>query len=111
MPMSEKELRRARYRWARVHGGLEAPAAKRAAVSMSGMVRAFPGRDFPPELVTPLRIQNNVYGPRHPKVVERARRYHELKALGADADQATEGKVSEGPFRRIEAELLARRRG
>jgi hypothetical protein len=81
--------------------------AVKASQSVNALLAAFPDRDdIPAALTVRLRSQVDVYGPRTLRSLERAERYHELKRLGADHWQASEGSVSVGPFERIKAELL-----
>lgn len=83
-----------------------------ASQSVDALLAAFPDRDDIPEALTVrLRSQVNVYGPRPLKVLQRAERYHELKRLGADHWQASEGSVSVGPFERIKREIEEACRG
>jgi hypothetical protein len=84
-----------------------APAdAVKASQSVNALLAAFPDRDdFPPALVVRLRSQVDVYGPRTLRSVGRSERYQELRRLGADHFQASEGSVSVGPFERIKREL------
>jgi hypothetical protein len=101
----KESRRRARYAWAKAQGATPAEATT-ASQSVDALLAAFPDRDdFPPALVVRLRSQLNVYGPRTLRSLERSERYHELKRLGADHWQASEGSVSVGPFERIKREL------
>lgn len=98
------ERRRARYHWAAAQG-LTAKAARNCE-TVAGLLRAFPDRDIPVELIGHLQ---RAHGPRTLKSHQRSVRYQELRALGADAIMASEGSLSDASAERIKAELRGER--
>lgn len=103
--MTKNERRNARYHWAMTQG-VKATIASRASQSIAALMRAFPDADIPAELVTRQKLGGRwLIGPRTKQGDLCARRYHELRKLGASATESGPAATSEMCFLRLKRKL------
>jgi hypothetical protein len=102
---NKNERRRARYQYARSMGLLPL-AARSAATSIAGLLRALPDADIPIELVQRRKSEGPwLIGPRTRLAAQRAHLYQQLRELGASPQQASEGANGPMAFAAIKREL------